>query len=666
MRRFSSVPFSDVRITGAFWSERLDTILSRTIPSQHRMMERHGILASLKLPDPVPPLTIPRNHHDFTTQIFWDSDVGKWIEAASYALSHRRDDATEARIEAIIDDLEVAQAPDGYLNCWYLGREPDKRWTNLRDNHELYCAGHMLEGAIAYFRTTGRDRLLKIMVRYVDHIADTFGPGRGQRRGYPGHQEIEIALIKLYHLTGEVRHLDLARYFINERGREPHYFDTEAKARGDDPADFWAKTYEYNQSHMPVRAQTKVVGHAVRAMYMYTAMADLAAEDGDDSLKQACEALWDDITTKRMYVTGGFGPSAANEGFTTDYDLPNDTAYAETCASVAMVFWASRMLNLEMDGRYADILELALYNTVLAGLSQDGEHYFYDNKLESDGTHARWEWHPCPCCTMNASRLLASVAGYFFSVAEDEVAVHLYGGATAEVQVGGGTVRLSETSDYPWDGRIGIGVDPGAPLDFTLALRIPGWARGFDLAVNGDAVAAVAERGYVRISRTWAPGDQVSLDLPMAPERVFAHPDIRQDVGRVALRRGPLVYCIEQHDQTAPVHRLRLRRDAGLEVLSQADKAGPVRIAAAAEALSSDMWKDGLYVTQSSDRACGDACRNPLLSVGQPRTQPDAGLAAGTGGHAGAGPGNLIPKLRSCSTCVTGRTFPSCSATCLG
>ncbi|MEO6300229.1 MAG: beta-L-arabinofuranosidase domain-containing protein, partial [Paracoccaceae bacterium] len=485
MRKYASVTFSDVKITGAFWSERLETVLTRTIPSQHDQLVSHGILESLTLPQPVPSLRIPRNRHNFTTQIFWDSDVGKWIEAASYALSHRRDPAIELQIEAIIDDLEKAQAPDGYLNCWYLEREPQNRWTNLRDNHELYNAGHMLEGAVAYFHATGRDRHMKIMMRYMDHIADTFGPNPGQRRGYCGHQEIELALIKLFHATGIRKYLDLSTYFINERGQQPHYFDIEREARGEPPESFLQGTYEYSQSHVPVRKQTKVVGHAVRAMYMYTAMADLAAEHGDAGLKSACETLWADVTRTRMYVTGGFGPSASNEGFTKDYDLPNDTAYAETCASVAMVFWAARMLNLDLDGQYADILEQALYNTSLAGLSRDGTQYFYDNKLESDGSHRRWDWHPCPCCTMNVARLVASVAGYFYSAADTEVAVHLYGGATTTLPVAGGSVTLTETSNYPWSGDVSLILHPEGTRDFTLALRIPGWAKGATANVNG-------------------------------------------------------------------------------------------------------------------------------------------------------------------------------------
>ena len=595
MRRYTPVNFRDVRIEGQFWRERLDTVLTRTIPSQHVRMQEYGILDSLKLPKPAPPLTIPLNSHDFTTQIFWDSDVGKWIEAASYVLSHRRDPEIEAQIEAITDDLEKAQAPDGYLNCWYLEREPDKRWTNLRDNHELYCAGHMLEGAVAYFHATGRRRLLDVMRRYMDHIATVFGPGEGQKRGYCGHQEIELALIKLHHATGERKYLDLAAYFINERGREPNYFEQEAVARGDDPKKFWARTYEYNQSHKPVREQDKVVGHAVRAMYMYTAMADLAADLGDASLKAACERLWQDVTSKRMYVTAGLGPSASNEGFTRDYDLPNETAYAETCASVALIFWASRMLNLDCDGRYADALELALYNGALSGLSRDGTHYFYENKLESDGSHQRWEWHPCPCCTMNVSRLVASVGGYFYSTGEDELAVHLYGGNSADVTIGEQRVRVRQDGDYPWSGNVRMAIEPDAPAEFTVKLRIPGWARTAAIRLNGKTIEAPVERGYAAMRRTWSAGDTVELDLAMPVERIYAHPEVRADRGAACLKRGPLVYCCEAADNGEGVERIRLPRKAKTEAAERPDLFdGIVTIVAEGREVADD-WNGNLY-----------------------------------------------------------------------
>lgn len=599
MRKYSPVAFTDVDLTGEFWKERLDTVLARTIPSQYAQLEAHNMIESLEVRKPAPPLTIPRNKGGFTTQIFWDSDIGKWIEAASYALSHRRDEEIEARIEHIVDLLEKAQLEDGYLNCWYIGREIENRWTNLRDNHELYNAGHLLEGAVAYFQTTGRRRFLDIMERYLDHIARTFGPGEGQKRGYPGHQEIELALIKLYHLTGDKRRLDLATYFINERGRQPHYFDEEARARGERPEDFGQGTYEYSQSHKPVREQDKVVGHAVRAMYMYSAMADLAAELGDAELKRACEVLWEDATSKRMYVTAGFGPSARNEGFTADYDLPNDTAYAETCATVAMIFWAQRMLNLELDGSYADTLELGLYNGALSGLSHGGEHYFYENKLESDGTHNRWAWHHCPCCTMNVSRLIASVGGYFYSASEDTLAVHLYGGTQVVANVGGNSLRLRETSAYPWSGDIRIEVQPERPTTFSLKLRIPAWAEGASAKINGEPidVAAGTQKGYLEIRREWTAGDQVELDLPLAVQRVYAHPSVRMDVGKVTLRRGPLVYCLEQADNPdAPVGRIMLGRDSEISVDTSSNVMGGLTVLTAdGEALSDADWNGALY-----------------------------------------------------------------------
>ena len=596
-RRFSPVNFRDVKITGAFWRERLDTVLTRTIPSQHEQLERNGILESLDLPKPPPPLRIPIRAHGLTTQVFWDSDVGKWIEIASYGISFRRDETIERQIEEITDRLAAAQLPDGYLNCWYLGREIENRWTNLRDKHELYCAGHLLEGAIAYFDATGRRRLLDIMIRYVDHIAATFGTGAGQKPGYCGHPEIELALVKLYRVTGEQKHLDLAAYFVNQRGAQPHYFDIEARARGDDPAKYYFKTYEYSQSHKPVREQDRVLGHAVRAMYLYAAMADLAAETGDRSLQAACERLWADVTSKRMYVTAGLGPSASNEGFTTDYDLPNATAYAETCASVALIFWAQRMLNLDCDSRYADVMELAFYNGALSGLSRDGTHYFYENPLESSGDHHRWTWHPCPCCPMNVARLIGSVGGYFYSVGDNLLAVHMYGGNSANVTLGGKAIRVSQETNYPWSGDVALTIEADEPAEFELRLRVPGWAREATLAVNGAAADAREIDGYLALRRRWSSGDQVRLSLPMPVERIHAHPDVKMDIGRVALKRGPLIYCLEGIDNGGgPLNRFRLPPDALLRYEARPELLGGAGVIRA-EAEVSDVrdWGEALY-----------------------------------------------------------------------
>lgn len=603
MSQYQPVRFVNVRLEGDFWKERLETVLTRTIPSQHAKLKEYTLLASLKLPQPPPPLRFPRHPNGFTVQVFWDSDIGKWIEAASYALSHRRDADIEAKIEAIVDDFEKAQQPDGYLNCWYLGREPEKRWSNLRDNHELYNAGHMLEGAIAYYETTGRRRWLDIMERYVEHIRQTFGPGPNQKHGYCGHQEIEIALIKLYRLTKERKYLDLATYFINERGKQPHYFDIERIEREKKGWEFQGYTqgnYEYSQSHKPVREQDKVVGHAVRAMYMYTAMADLAAELGDAGLKAACETLWRDVMDTKMYITAGLGPSAHNEGFTFDFDLPNQTAYAETCASVALIFWAQRMLHLDLDAKYADILETALYNGALSGLSRDGEHYFYANPLESNGSAERWDWHTCPCCTMNVSRLVASVGGYFISTASDGVAFHIYGGISSTQEIAGTSVNLRETSNYPWSGDIDIAIDPAKPTTFDVKLRVPGWATSYTLKVNGTAVTAKPVNGYVTITREWTAGDRIRLELPMEPQRVYANPGVIMDVGRVALKRGPLVYCIEEADNPGGrVQRLKLPRSAALKVSTRADlfSGTPVvTLSAPAAAVDEGEWHE-LYRT---------------------------------------------------------------------
>jgi DUF1680 family protein len=336
-------------------------------------------------------------------------------------------------------------------------------------------------------------------------------------------------------------------------------------------------------------------------MYLYTAMADLAFETGDPELKRALETLWDDVMETKMYVTAGLGPSAHNEGFTHDFDLPNETAYAETCASVALIFWAQRMLHLDLDGKYADILETALYNGALSGLSRDGEHYFYANPLESAGTAERWAWHTCPCCTMNVSRLVASVGGYFLSTAPDGIAVHLYGGISSEVNVAGTRVQIREASNYPWSGHIEIALDPEAPAAFDLKLRIPAWCKDWSVSVNGQTVSGQPEAGYFTIHRIWQKGDTVTLELPMPAERLFAHPAVIMDAGRVALRRGPLVYCFEEADNPGGlVQRLKLSREAELKTSTRADLfGGIVTLSAPGTALKTGDWST-LYRTKRS------------------------------------------------------------------
>lgn len=560
--RHLAVPFTAVELQDGLWSARQNAVRERTVPFLHAQYEKNGLFEALDVDSPPGPLRIPFNNRPNTAVMYWDSDIAKWIEMASYTLATHYDAALDARIDDLVARIAKAQRPDGYFNTYFIRREPAKRWTNLRDWHELYCAGHLIEAAVAHRQVTGKPALLDVMQRYADYIATVFGPGPNQRRGYCGHPEIELALVKLARLTGERRYLELAKFFVDERGRQPHYFDQEARARGEDPAAQYYGTYEYSQSHVPVREQRQVVGHAVRAMYLYSAMADLAGECGDRSLMDACKTLWADLTGKRLYVTGGLGPSARNEGFTADYDLPNETAYAETCAAVGLIFWAHRMLLVEHDARYADMMELALYNGALSGLSLDGEHFFYDNPLASRGEHRRWTWHRCPCCPPNIGRLIASLGQYVYSTGPGEAAVHLYIAGRARLSLGGVNVVLTQATQYPWDGAIALQVEPERPAEFALRLRVPGWCRSARLQVNGEEIdlEAVMDRGYAHIRRRWRKGDAVVLSLAMPAERIYAHPDVAADIGRVALKRGPIVYCVEGNDNNVPMHRIALPR----------------------------------------------------------------------------------------------------------
>jgi DUF1680 family protein len=598
-RRHLAVPFTAVELQDGLWAARQRAVRERTVPFLYAQYEKNGLFEALDVDSPPGPLRIPFNNRPNTAVMYWDSDIAKWIEMASYTLATHYDPALDACIDDLIARIAKAQRADGYFNTYFIRREPAKRWTNLRDWHELYCAGHLIEAAVAHAQGTGKPGLLDVIRRYADYIATIFGPGPNQRRGYCGHPEIELALVKLYRLTQERRYLDLAKFFVDERGRQPHYFDQEAIARGEDPAAQYYGTYEYSQSHTPVREQREVVGHAVRAMYLYSAMADLAGAFDDASLMAACKTLWADLTTKRLYVTGGLGPSARNEGFTADYDLPNETAYAETCAAVGLIFWAHRMLLVERDARYADMMELALYNGALSGLSLDGEHFFYDNPLASRGAHRRWTWHRCPCCPPNIGRLVASLGQYVYSTGPDEAAVHLYIAGRARISVGGVNVSLLQKTQYPWHGAIELRVEPEQTVEFALRLRVPAWCRSARLEINGTQldIEAVMDRGYAHVRRRWQKGDEVRLSLDMPAERVYAHPEVSADIGRVALKRGPIVYCLEGADNDAPMHRIALPRSAPIEAHFESDLLSGVGMLTA-EAVVVRSWENAaLYRT---------------------------------------------------------------------
>lgn len=588
--RSSAVPHTVTVFQDTFWAPRLQALRTHTLPAIYQQMRQDGHFTAFR-----------ENWHAGMHPIpyvFWESDIAKWIEAASYSLATHPDPGLEVLVDEAIAFLLTLQQPDGYLNLWFTQVEPEQRWTNLRDYHELYCAGHLIEAAVAHFQATGKRILLDAVCRYADYIDATFGSEEGKRRGYCGHEEIELALIKLAHSTGEPRYMRLSHYFIEERGQRPSYFDLEAEARGETPANYEMATYEYNQSHVPVREQHEIVGHAVRAMYLFSAVADLARELEDESLRETCEHIWNHLGAKRLYITGGLGSSEGNEGFTADYDLPNSAAYAETCAAIGLVMWSQRLLQLDADHRYADVLEQALYNGVLSGISLDGTSFFYVNPLESDGTHHRQPWFKCACCPPNIARLLLSVGGYFYTVTETDILVHLYAQSSSTLTVGGRQVILHQYTNYPWDGTVRLEVECDEPAEFGLQVRIPGWCRSARLTLAGEDIPYELRKGYARVTRTWQPGESLTLHLTMPVERIYPHPAIRENVGKVALRSGPLIYCLESKDNPIPFHQLTLPSSATFEKHFVPDLLGGIAVLnSTGRALETADWSDTLYRT---------------------------------------------------------------------
>jgi len=532
--KLQAVPFTQVQVSDVFWAPRRETNRTVSIPHSFAMLEKSGNLRNFDL-------AAAGKREGYSGPVFMDSDLYKAIEGAAYSLATHPDPALDAKLDSIIAKIAAAQMPDGYLNTHYQVNEPDRRWTNLRDNHELYCAGHLFEAAVAHFQATGKRSLLDVACRFADCIERTFGPGK--RPGYCGHPEIELALVKLWRATGERRYFELARHFVETRGSR--FFADEHGT----PHDQYDGSYF--QDDVPIREHRTIKGHAVRAAYLMAGVVDVAAETGDAGLLRMVDRVWRNTIERRAYLTGGIGPSAHNEGFTTDYDLPNRTAYQETCASVAMVLWNHRLALLTGDARYADALETALYNGVLAGVSLDGKRFFYVNPLESVGTHHRSEWYGCACCPPNVTRTLAALGQYAYATGPQTLVVNLYIQGSAQATVDNQKVQLEVATRYPWDGGVRLTVRPERPARFALRLRKPGWCERASVRVNGASVDAPLERGYLVIERDWRSGDRVGLSFPMTVRQVRAHPRVKADAGLTALQRGPIVYCFEQCDQTA-------------------------------------------------------------------------------------------------------------------
>lgn len=562
MEKCMPAGFEKSSVTGGFWKRYQDLFRRVTIDAVYDRFEETGRFEALKFNWKE---GMPNKPH-----IFWESDVTKWIEGAAYFLQKQRDPELEARIDELVERMERTQGEDGYLNAYFTVVEPDARFTR-RTDHELYCAGHLIEGAIAYARATGKENMLRVAIRYADLIDRVFRAEHSAAFDTPGHEEIELALVKLYHYTGQERYLKLAQYFVDTRGTSGR----------DGTYDFTDQ--EHMQSHLPVRSQKTAEGHSVRALYLYSGMADLAMERGDEELFSVCRALFDNIVNRRMYITGGVGSTCRGESFTLDYDLPEYTAYNETCASIALALFCRRMWLMDPDGRYGDVAEQAIYNTVLSGVSLSGDEFFYENPMSTDPRRnafndsrpnglkehlpilKRVKVFDCSCCPPNLLRAVGSIADYLYSTEGNTIYAHCYMEADTELSLGEKKIRLVQKTGYPFEGKIVITAE--AEGDFTLALRIPGWCQGARITVNGEALSLRTQKGFAFIERSWKNGDQVILDLPMEAKWISANPQVIDACGRVAVTRGPLVYCAEGMDNgDRPLKDVRIVRNSPVEI----------------------------------------------------------------------------------------------------
>ena len=571
--KLQAVPFDEVRIEDEFWQPRLETNRKVTLPHNLKWCEDTGRISNFAKAGKLMP-------GEFEGIYFNDSDLYKVLEGASYALAAHPDPELEKYVDGVIARIAAAQQKDGYLYTFYtVNKTLDKRFTDCRSKHEMYCAGHLFEAAVAHYRATGKRTLLDVACKLADHLDATFGPDK--RHDIEGHPEPELALVKLYEATGNERYLKLAAFFIGEHGH--------ACGR---------KLYgEYSQDHKPLAEQDEPVGHAVRAMYFACGGADVAAYTGAPGYMEALRKIWDNVATRKMHITGGVGARHAGEAFGAAYELPNESAYCETCAAIGFALFSQRMFLATGDPKYVDQLERVIYNGFLSGVSLDGEKFFYVNPLASRGRHHRQPWFGCACCPVNVVRFLPSLPGYAYAHDAQAIYVNLYVAGTAKVKHKAGEVTLKQETRYPWDGKVKITVSPAQPTKFTLAIRTPGWleppaegdalyrspavknAGRTNMQVNGGGKTdIVGDPGYQRITREWKSGDTVELEFPMPVRRVYAHPNVKDDAGRVALQRGPVVYCLEGADNGKDIGYFFLPPDAALAAEHKADLLGGVTV----------------------------------------------------------------------------------------
>ena len=571
-----------VTIEDGLWARRQTMNHETALQHGYRMLEASGNIENLRI-------AAGRSTARYQGPLFMDSDVYKWLEAAGWELGRAPDEWLRSTSEAIIDLVAAAQGADGYINSFYTVAEPGKRWTDFAHGHELYCAGHLIQAAVAFRRATGDDRLLTVAQRFADYLHSLFGPGR--QVAMPGHPEIEMALVELYRESGERRHLDLAAFFLEQRGRG------------------WLGSGRYGsasfQDRIPLRDATSVEGHAVRALYLAAGATDVYLETGEDALRRALDRQWSDMTARKLYITGGVGGRHLSEAFGQPYELPNDLAYSETCGAIASVMWSWRMLLATGESRYGDLVERTLHNAVLSGVSLSGDRYFYVNPLASNGEPEylsrggclRREWHVVACCPPNVMRQLATFGHYVATRDGSGLQIHQYAPARITADLGAGpTMSVRMETAYPWEGRVRLSVEQAPTTARTLSFRVPAWCSAAAARVNGKPTTP-GSNGYLRIDRAWQRGDVVELDLPMEPRLVEAHPWIESTRGCVAIERGPLVYCLEQTDHPdAKIEDLEIDTTAPLESTWTSGRLeGVTVVRASGWAVDTASWKDRLY-----------------------------------------------------------------------
>ncbi|RAK08162.1 hypothetical protein C8C77_11068 [Halanaerobium saccharolyticum] len=572
----SEIPMKNVEIDDKFWNHRLEKNRIVTLDHQYQQLIKTGRLDNFKK-------AAGLKDGDFFGMFFNDSDVYKWLEAASYTLANKDDSKLSKKINETIELITSAQQEDGYLNTYFILEEPEKKWTNLGMMHELYCAGHLFQAATAHYLATGENSLLNVACKFANLIDQKFR--QSGHTGVPGHEEIELALVELYRVTEKENYLKLSEYFINNRGKG--YFKKEVDnlkniAGSDFEQDIenfntfeMSKFYReffldeegnydgsYAQDHLPVRDQKEAAGHAVRAMYLYSGMTDVALETGDQLLIKALEKLWNNMTKKKMYITGGIGPTHDFEGFTENYDLPNKTAYAESCAAVGSIMWNYRLLKMTGDAKFANLMERTLYNGLLSGVGLSGDKFFYVNPLASDGNHHRKGWFHVSCCPPNIARLLASLQKYIYLKSDNKVYVNLFISGELKFDIADQQILLKQSSEYPWDDSINYNVKTEANVDFTLNIRYPDWAKKVKVLINEKEEKINVENGYLMINRNWENNDQVKLIFEMPVKRIKAHPKVVENKARFALKKGPLVYCLEEVDNEVPLNELIITRES--------------------------------------------------------------------------------------------------------